>query len=52
LSKAERIEEYSKDYNYAIKGAGAYEGRFLKSLDNAVAAVGQRYMIAGHSIYL
>lgn len=52
MSKAERIEEYSKDYNYAIKGAGAYEGRFLKSLDNAVAAVGQRYIECPAIIYL
>ena len=52
LSKAERIEEYSKDYSYEIKDTGAYESRFLMSLNNAVNAVGKQNIECPAIIYL
>ena len=38
LSKAARIEQYAKEYDYAIGGAGQYESVFIKAIDNAVIA--------------
>lgn len=52
LSKASRITEYAKDYDYSIKDSGGYENCFLSSLDNAIAAVGAGNVECPAIIYL
>ena len=52
LSKSERIKEYSKEYSYIIKDSGAYENKFLASLNNAVNIVGKQNVECPAIIYL
>lgn len=52
LSKASTIEKYAEEYNYPIKDSGAYENRFLLSIEKAISIVGQGNIMCPVIIYL